>query len=114
MVQLAQWQDKFAALGVNVAAMTYDAETILADFHAEQKLSYPLLRDEDVRHVTALGIRNEEYGPGHMGYGIPHPGILYIKPDGTIAAKYAVPGYRSRPPLEEIYGQISVSIAARR
>lgn len=99
---------------MNVAAMTYDAESILADFHAEQNLGYPLLRDDDVKHVNALGIRNEEYGPGHMGYGIPHPGVLYIKSDGTIAAKYAVPGYRSRPPFEEIYGQISAGIDAGR
>jgi peroxiredoxin len=100
LVQLAQWQERFAALGVNVAGMTYDSQEVLAGFHAEQELGYPLLQDQDVQHVNAYGIRNEDYGPDHMGYGIPHPGILYIAPDGIILGKFAVPGYRSRPPFE--------------
>ena len=110
MVQLAQWQERFAALGVNVAAMTYDNLTILAEFHGEQNLGYPLLRDEDIKHVNAYGIRNEDYAAGHPGYGIPIPGILYVLKDGTIAGKYAVPDYRSRPPFEEVYEHVSASI----
>jgi len=94
-------------MGVNVAAMTYDDREILADFHASQGLNYPLLQDEDVRHVNAYGIRNEDYAPGDSGYGIPYPGILYIGADGTVLLKFAVPGYRQRPPFEELLSAIS-------
>lgn len=47
-------------------------------------LNYPLLQDENTRHVDAYGIRNLDYGRGEKGYGIPHPGILFITRDGTV------------------------------
>ena len=107
MVQLAQWQDEFEEIGVNVAAMTYDDLTILADFHAQNDLHYPLLRDEEVKHFKAYGVVNGDSAPGDTMYGIPHPGVLYIDSSGTVRFKIAVPGYRSRPPFEEILAAIS-------
>ncbi len=86
--------------------MTYDSLEVLAGFHAEEDLKYPLLRDENARHVSALGILNEEYGTGHPAYGIPHPGVIYIGADGTIKAKYAIPGYRQRPPFDALLAHI--------
>ena len=101
-MQLEDWREWFEDVGVNVAGMTYDSVDVLSAFHAEAGLGYPLLRDEDVKHVNAFGIRNEEYEPGHGGYGIPHPGIFWISSDGKVLAKFAVPGYRTRPPMEEV------------
>lgn len=86
--------------------MTYDSREILKAFHSEQALNYPLLQDEGTRHVDAYGIRNQDYGPGEPGFGIPHPGIIYISPAGTVALKFAIPGYRDRPPLAEVYQAI--------
>ncbi len=86
--------------------MTYDSIDILDTFHMEQQLSYPLLHDENAKHVNALGVRNEDYAQGHRAYGIPHPGILFIGADGVIKAKYAVPGYRSRPPFDMLYADV--------
>jgi peroxiredoxin len=106
LVQLAQWQEKFAELGVNVAAMTYDSQDILAGFHSSENLNYPLLQDQEAKHVLALGILNEDYAPGHRAYGIPHPGIIFIGADGTVKAKYAVPGYRRRPPFDMLYADV--------
>ena len=105
-MQLAEWRERFAELGVNVAGMTYDDLTVLKAFHDKQDLGYPLLRDEAVKHVKAYGVLNERYQPGDRGYGIPHPGILFVRPNGEVALKFAVPGYRSRPPLEEVYAAI--------
>lgn len=106
MVQLAERAQEFASLGVNVAGMTYDARVKLAAFHDTHDLPYPLLQDVEVRHVNAYGIRNRDYQPGEGGYGIPYPGILYIGADGTVLAKFAVPGYRSRPPFDEVLATI--------
>jgi peroxiredoxin len=111
LVQLAQWRDRFAEIGVQVAGMTYDEQMLLAEFHEQEQLGYPLLRDEDALHVDAYGVRNTEYEPGHQGYGIPYPGILYIRPDGVVALKFAVPGYRERPPLAEVYEAIKAGIS---
>ena len=86
--------------------MTYDSREILAAFHAEAELGYPLLRDVDARHVNALGIRNEDYELGHRAYGIPHPGILFVDREGKILAKFAVPGYRRRPPFDALFDYV--------
>ena len=82
--------------------MTYDSEDILQEFHMRSDLGYPLLRDVDAQHVNALGVRNEQYEAGHSAYGIPHPGILVLAPSGELLVKFAVPGYRQRPPLEDV------------
>jgi peroxiredoxin len=105
LVQLAQWQERFAQIGVQVGAMTYDSLAVLKAFHTEQGLNYPLLRDIERKHVDAYGVRNLEYTEG-MGFGIPHPGILYIAHDGVVTLKFAVAGYKQRPPLEDVYQAI--------
>ena len=87
--------------------MTYDDVSLLKSFHAEESLGYPLLQDQNAAAVDALGIRNKQYETGHRLYGIPHPGVIYIGSDGTIRAKYAVPGYRSRPPFDALLEHIT-------
>ena len=102
MVQLEKWRERFEGAGVKIAAMTYDSLEILKGFHDSQELCYPLLRDVDAQHVNALGIPDED-----MGRGIPHPGIFWLAPDGRVNAKFAVPGYRTRPPLAEVWDAVS-------
>lgn len=106
-MQLAERQQDFEALGVNVAGMTYDDVSVLAAFHAEQKLGYPLLQDKDTKHIGAYGVLNTDYEPGDSGYGIPYPGILYVDGDGKVLLKFAVPGYRQRPPLDAVLDAIA-------
>jgi peroxiredoxin len=91
--------------------MTYDERLLLAEFHEVESLGYPLLQDENTKHVDAYGVRNTEYEVGHQGYGIPHPGILYIRRDGVVALKFAVPGYRERPPFVEVFEAINADVA---
>jgi peroxiredoxin len=107
LVQLAGWKDDFAEIGVNVAAMSYDGVEVLAAFDAKHGLGYPLLQDVGVKHVNAYGIRNMEYEPGDGGYGVPEPGILFISPEGKVLLKFAVPGYRQRPPFDELLRAIT-------
>ena len=97
-------------IGVNVAGMTYDSLEVLAGFHESEKLGYPLLKDNGAEHVIAFGVLNDDYEEGHRAYGIPHPGILLIAPSGQILAKYALPGYRKRPPFEELYEHVAASL----
>lgn len=81
--------------------MTYDSLEILKGFHDARELGFPLLRDEDGQHVNAFGVPDE-----NLGQGIPLPGILWLAPDGRINAKFAVPGYRTRPPLTEVLAAV--------
>jgi peroxiredoxin len=101
-VKLNDIADQFEALGVGVVGMTYDKPEIIQAFHEEWDLGYPLLRDADLQHVEAWGIRNEEYGPGTFAYGIPHPGVVLISSEGMILAKWAEKGYRSRADWSEV------------
>ena len=94
-------------MGVNVAAMTYASLDVLDTFHFEQQLQYPLLQDRYARHVNSYGVRDENYAPGHNAYGIPRPGILFVGADGIVRAKYAVPGYRKRPPFDALYADVA-------
>lgn len=87
--------------------MTYDDRAILSAFHSEQSLGFPLLQDEGLKHVNAYGIRNEAYEEGDAGYGIPHPGVLFVNAEGIIVAKFAESGYRERPPMEDIYATVA-------
>lgn len=75
-------------------------------FASASDIRYPLLSDQDVAHVNAYGIRNEEYAPGHAGYGIPHPGIIYFDSQQVVRLKFAIPGYRQRPPMAEVLNAI--------
>ena len=109
MVQLEEWRKRFEAVGVKVAGMTYDGVEVLASFHADRELGYPLLSDEGAKHVIAFEVLNESYGPDHFAHGVPHPGIFYISPEGTVLAKFAVPGYRQRAPMHEVFEAVQAA-----
>jgi peroxiredoxin len=107
LVELETWKNKFQEQGINVAAMTYDSSEISRKFVNEQNLTYPFLKDENAKHVIAYKILNESYNPGDPGYGVPHPGVLYITEDGVVAFKLASPGFRDRPSFQAIYDGVS-------
>ncbi len=86
---------------MNIAAMTYDSVEVLSTFHKSEQLGYPLLRDKAAQHVSGFGVEDE-----NMGQGIPRPGIFWLAPDGRINAKFATPGYRTRPSLANVLASI--------
>lgn len=106
-MQLEEIRGAFEEMDVAVAGMTYDQRDILSRFHAANALGYPLLQDVDAEHAEAFGVLNEQYPEGNKNYGVPHPGILFINPDGTIAGKFAVTGYKERPPMEAVVGAVA-------
>ena len=109
-MELNGWKDRFEAIGVTVVGMTYDDHEVLSDFAADHELGYALLSDPDGEYVAAIGIRNEEYGPGHPGFGIPHPGIMLIDASRTILYKAAIEDYRERPPFDEVFDAVSAAV----
>lgn len=101
-MQLNERFEEFQNLGVNIAAISYDPYLQNSSFSSEQGLKYPLLADQNASTVKGLGILNEEYAVGHPAYGIPHPGIIFVLPDGSIKFKRAIPGYKERPDLDAL------------
>lgn len=106
-MQLTEISDQIEAMGISVAAMTYDSVATLKTVQEDQDIQFPLLHDEEVSHVNALGIRNLDYEPGHRIYGIPYPGIFLVDADGVILAKFAEERYQDRPPFEDILAAIA-------
>ena len=92
--------------------MTHDAVDKLAAFQEKHGVGYPVLSDAGAAHVEALGIRNEEYAEGHGAYGVAHPGIFLIDADGIIRLKRALPGYRDRPPFDELLTAVTAVVGA--
>ena len=113
MVELAEWRERFSELGVAVAAMSYDPVAVLAAFHAEHGLGYPLLQDEGTRHFGAYGVLNPRYQPGHSAYGVPLPGVLLISPEGEVLAKFAEPDYRDRPDFPAMHETVAARLQER-
>ena len=111
---MKDWQGDFEALGVNVAALSYDDSETLAEFAETQDIHYALLSDRGSKHIGALGIRNEQYEQGHFAHGVAHPGVFFVDAAGVVRLKRAVPGYRERPSLDELLNAVRTEAAARR
>ena len=95
--RLVEAAPEFQAMGINVASMTYDPVATLAAAAEEHGVEFPMLFDENVKHVNAMGLRNMQYEPGQRAYGIPYPGIFLIDAQGVIRAKFAEEDYKLRP-----------------
>jgi peroxiredoxin len=87
---------KFQSAGIAVAALTYDAPALQKRFIDRFDITYPVLSDIDATSMRNLGILNEDYEPGDSAYGVPHPGVFVVRPDGTIAGKIFIEGYEKR------------------
>lgn len=102
LLELIELEADFKRLGINIATMTCDPMDTLAEAALDHGASFPLLQDEDTRHVRALGILNTEYEPGQRAYGIPYPGIFLLDAEGVIRFKFAEEDYRLRPDFAHV------------
>ena len=103
--QVLDWNgqaEKFTALGYNIAALSYDNEEKANRFVQLRDLKFPVVTDEGSDIIKAFGILNEEHEPGSFAYGIPHPFVYVIAPDGTVTHRFAEQSYRDRPPVPTV------------
>ena len=109
-MKLNDLKAEFDAIGVGIVGRTYDTPEIIKAFDEKWDINYPVLKDVERAHVEAWGVRNESYGPGTFAYGIPHPGVVLISPEGKILAKWAEEGYRSRADLSSVLEQVTAVV----
>lgn len=88
--------EDFAEAGVGIVVVTYDAPELQQQFVDAGGITYPFISDIDAATMIALGILNEDYVPGDDAYGIPHPGVFVVNPDGEIVGKVFIESYRER------------------
>lgn len=86
--------------GWSLVALSYDDPATLAGFAEDKGLSYRLVSDETSSVIRAYGLLNEEMKEGSRYYGIPHPAIIFVRTDGTVAAVLREEGYKDRPEVE--------------
>lgn len=96
MIQLQEHKAAYDAAGIGIVAMTYDDPELQAAFIDKWDIQYPILHDVDTLSFRTLGILNEDYEPGDFAYGIPHPGMIIIDPQGIVVGKLFLESYSQR------------------
>jgi peroxiredoxin len=86
--QLAELQTRTADLaknGIGLAAVSYDAVPILADFSKRRGITYPLLSDPGSATIKRYGILNTTVPEtNQQSYGIPFPGTFMLNTQAVI------------------------------
>jgi len=95
-VQLQQHINEFTANGIKVFAISYDSTEVLKKFAERHQITYPLLSDQGSRYIRELGILNTSIPETHHAFGVPYPGVYFIKEDGTIFDKWFHESYAVR------------------
>ena len=94
------------ARGYEIAVVTYDPVETLALFAERRDIDIALLSDPDSAAIDAFGLRNENYADNPKVYGVPHPVVFVVSPDGEIQAKLYQESYKDRPAIEAILDEI--------
>ena len=103
--QLADLQAVVAPLaedGWGLAAISYDPVETLAAFKEDRELSYALLSDAGSEMIDAFALRNTDVRPGSRYDGIPHPAIVFIRAEGSVAAVLREESFRDRPQIDAV------------
>jgi len=98
----ANYYNKFKDIGYEVVSVSYDSAAILKKFSEEKNIPYKMLSDQSSKSIAAFGILNLKYKAGSRFFGIPHPTVYAIGPEGIITHIFSEDGYQARPPIAGI------------
>jgi len=96
MIQLQENKAAFDAAGIGLVAVTYDDPQLQQAFIEKFGITIPILSDVNALTFKTLGILNADYASGDFQYGIPHPGMIVIDPDGKVVGKQFLEAYSVR------------------
>jgi peroxiredoxin len=102
LLELQQNEDGLQAVGVGLAAVSYDNLAVLHKFSERRGIRFPLLSDATSRIIRQLGILNESVAADHPYFGSPHPCLFVLDATGTIVGKYFEDDHRRG----DIFGNI--------
>jgi AhpC/TSA family/Disulphide bond corrector protein DsbC len=108
-VQLQNANEKFAAQGIKLAAISYDSNAILKDFADRHKIDNPLLSDPESKIIASYGVLNPE-ATGMMK-GMALPGYFYVDPSGIIREKYFEAKYTNRFTANNVMAKLLPELA---
>lgn len=96
IIQLQENKARFDAAGIGIVAITYDDPILQHAFIDTFGITIPVVSDINALSFKTLGILNEDYRPGEFQYGIPHPGMIVVDPQGRVVGKLFLEAYSSR------------------
>jgi peroxiredoxin len=96
LIQLQENKAGFDAAGIGMVAITYDDPKLQQAFIDKFNITIPILSDVNGLSFKTLGILNEQYAPDDFQYGIPHPGMIVIDPNGNVVGKLFLEDYSTR------------------
>lgn len=96
MIQLQENKAGFDAAGIGLVAITYDDPALQQAFIDKFAITIPVLSDVNALTFKTLGILNEDYEAGDFRYGIPHPGMIVVDPQGIVVGKQFLEAYSTR------------------
>ena len=85
-----------AQRGYSLAALSYDASSVLAGFAAKTGIGFTLLSDEKSAMIDAFGLRDPAYAAGSYAYGVPKASILLVDAKGVVRWKSVATDYKIR------------------
>jgi peroxiredoxin len=107
--QLIAFRDAAAPLatrGYRLVALSYDSPEVLAAFTKARDIPYPLLSDTASKTIDAWGLRDPQYKPDSMAYGVPRPSIFVLSKKQRIEAKLILEGYKVRPSVDAVLAAV--------
>ncbi len=96
IIELQQSSARFEAAGIGMVAITYDDPVLQQAFIEESGITIPVVSDVNGLSFKTLGILNTDFEPGEFQYGIPHPGMIVVDPQGKVVGKLFLEAYSSR------------------
>ena len=112
--QLAELQTRTADLtknGIGLAAVSYDAVPILADFSKRRGITFPLLSDPGSATIKRYGILNTTVPEtNQQSYGIPFPGTFMLNTQGVVTSRFFEQAYQERSTVGSIMARLGNNI----
>jgi peroxiredoxin len=112
--QLADLQARLPELtkqGLGVAAVSYDAGPILADFVKRRGLTFPLLSDVGSSTIRRYGIFNTTVPEDNkQSFGIPFPGTFMLNRDGVVTARFFEQAYQERVTVGSMLARLGADV----
>ena len=87
--------------GIRLIGVSYDKPDALAGFIVKTNLPYPLYSDTGSKMIDGLKLRDPQYKPDSIAFGVPYPTTLLIDAQGRVKAKSVETNYRVRPTTDD-------------
>jgi peroxiredoxin len=99
MMDLNTGVAEIAKRGYKIAGISYEKPEMQKAFIERRGIKYDLLCDVGSVVIDRWGLRDPQYPPGNLAYGVPRPIIFIIGRDGVIKSKLYEETYTKRPPI---------------